>query len=107
VPIHPFLQLTACLMSDADAASVLSSWPVRQLKIVEAAGPGGTFGGPAADFGRASRDLRLLAWSLSGLTCRLLIGAEIPPDVGFDAAQASRAPNLTSAHAGHHGVGFQ
>ena len=51
---------------------------------MEAAGPGGTFGGPAADFGRASRDLRLLAWSLPGLTCRLLIGAEIPPDVGFD-----------------------
>jgi hypothetical protein len=78
------------------------------LKIAEAAGPGGTFGGPAADFGRASRDLRLLAWSLPGLTCRLLIGAEIPPDVGIDAAQASRAPSLTSAHAGHHhGVGFQ
>jgi hypothetical protein len=71
VPIHPFLQLTAYLMSDADAVSVLSSWPVRQLKIVEAAGPGGTFGGPAADFGRASRNLRLLAWSFAR--------ADLPP----------------------------
>jgi hypothetical protein len=78
VPNHPFLQLTACLMSDADAVAVLSCWPVRQLKTVEAAGPGGTFGGPAADLGRASGDFRLLGRSLPGLTCRVLIGAVFP-----------------------------
>jgi hypothetical protein len=67
------------------------------LKIAEAAGPGGTFGGPAADFGRASRDLRLLAWSLPGLTCRLLIGAEIPPDVGRTHSPNSCASRIVSS----------